>query len=131
VTDRSPAGIVPHQNDAKDRAGILDVLERFRLAYTAKNEQGVSAVYPDVRTDRMFRDMRDCARVSLVFGEARVNVLSPSEAQVRVPATYGCSPTTAERPMVSPQETDVYMFARRSGVWVIESRLTPVDRKKP
>jgi len=128
-TERPRPTNVPRQNETGDRDGILAALERFRQAYNAKNAQAVSAVYPDVRTDRMFRDMQDCARVTLTFGDPLVNVLSATAARVQVPATYGCRPSTAQREMVS-QETDEYFFERRGGAWVIESRLARVDSKK-
>jgi len=121
----------PVQSDAEARRAILEVLERFRQAYNSKNEQAVTAVYPGVRADGIFRNLRDCARLTLEFGQPRLFFLSPTEAQVDVNATYGCRPTTAQGSFTSPAVNDVYRFTRRDESWVIDNRFAAVDRKKP
>jgi hypothetical protein len=108
-------------------AAIRQTLERFRQAYSNKDEQTLRDVYPGMRTDKLFANLSACAGVSLSFNETKVQLVNANEAVVDVMATYGCRPKTAQKEQVSKPVRDTFRLQLRETGWVIDRRQITLD----
>jgi hypothetical protein len=106
---------------------IRQALDRFRQAYSEKNEGGLRAVYPQVRADRLFENLAVCKRVSLAYSQITIRLLSATEALADVVATYGCQPRTAQGLQMSKPVRDTFRLVQKGPEWVIDRRQITLD----
>jgi hypothetical protein len=107
------------------RAEIAGVLERFRLAYNARDLEAIRQVYPQVRKD-LEKTFRNCKQVTLTFGPLDITPLQNGRVQVEMESTEGCQPSTGQRRLRDQVVTNKFQFERRGTSWIIVEQLVPL-----
>ena len=111
---------------AGERAGIVQALERYQKAYSARSLTALRAVYPSLpqeTSQRIDSQFRGCRAYEVSFANNMTMALAendPTAATVTVQTTYLCQPATTPVP---EQRTarDVFSLRKIDGEWLIAS----------
>jgi hypothetical protein len=120
----APAPVVPLLD--RERPGILQALERYRVAYQHRSIDELAKIYPTLgtasrrATQQMFSSV--CRAYDVTFSAPEITINQDGTvAQVIVSSTYTCTPRTAQK--IPPESMrDTFQLKRTADAWIIAAR---------